>query len=223
MLALAAVVTLPGRHGQRPLNAALLGGAGAFLLFFGLRGALHAPAAGAVHGAWVPGVAAIVGGVLLALFGLVAAGWGTAFLLASLFACGGYFLAQHFHLWWHPIALLFFGVGLFGGMVNHRGLSIVMPPIFAGLFVALGAAICWAPHWRGAKLWQLNDVDWVLGAWGVLSFVLLGLALERNYRAKVRLAARTKRMDDEKLQKELASRQAKYNRAIDQANGGVKH
>ncbi|MGZ6143183.1 MAG: hypothetical protein ACXWLM_07580, partial [Myxococcales bacterium] len=118
---------------------------------------------------WVPGVAAIVAGVLLALFGLVAVAWATAFLTAVVFAFGGFLLAQQLHLLWEPIALLFFGVGLFGGMVNHRGLSLVLPPLFAALFAAVGAAICWAPHWRGAKLWQLNDVDWVLGLAGVLA------------------------------------------------------
>ncbi len=201
---------MPGRHGQRPLNAALIGGAGAALLFFGLHGVLHA---------WVPGVAAIVAGVLLGLFGLVAVGWATAFVSAVLLASGGYLLAPHLHLPWLPIAAAAFGLGLFGGMLNHRGLSLVLPPLFAALFTALGAAICWAPHWRGAKLWQLNDVDWVLGLWGVVAFILLALSLERAHRAKLRLAARTKRMDDEKLEKEIASRKAKYERAMAQADG----
>ena len=74
LLALAVVITVPGRHGQRPLNAALLGATGAGLVFWGLRGAVHP---------WVPGAAAIVAAVLLALFGLVAVGWATAFPTAG--------------------------------------------------------------------------------------------------------------------------------------------
>ena len=212
LLALAVVITVPGRHGQRPLNAALLGATGAGLVFWGLRGAVHP---------WVPGAAAIVAAVLLALFGLVAVGWATAFLTGVLLAAAGSLVAHALHLWIAPVAILFLGFGLFVGMSNHRRLSVVMPPIFAAIFVAWGAAICWAPNSRGAKLVQLLDVDWVLGVAGVLAFALLALSLEREHRKKLRLAARAKRMEDEKLKAEIASRQAKYKRAIDQAS--TKH
>lgn len=192
------------------LNAAVLGGGFAALLFFGLRGfSLHA---------WVPGVAAIVAGVLFSLFGLVAVGWATAFLIGLTFAAGAAFAAHELHLWWEPLAALGFGLGLFGGMVNHKGLSLILPPLFSALFTAVGCAIAWAPNKRGAKLPQLLEVDWVLGLAGVLAFVLLAFSLERNHRWKLRMAARTKRMDDEKLKRELESRQAKYKRAIDQAS-----
>jgi hypothetical protein len=203
LLVLALVVTVPGRHGQRALNAALLGGGAAALCFFGLRGVLHD---------WVPGIAAIVAGVLVSLFGLVAVGWATASLVALIFAVAGSFAAHFLHLWIAPVAVFFAGLGLFAGMVNHRRLSVVLPPLFAAAFVALGCAICWAPHWRGAKLWQLNDVDWVLGLFAAAAAALLAVALEREHRKKLRLLSRTKRMEDEELKKKLAAQQAAYQR-----------
>src|SRR6185436_11271727 len=85
LLALAAVITIPGRHGQRPLNAALLGAGAASALFFPLRGATHA---------WIPGVAAIVAFVLAALFGLLAEGWATSAVVALIFAGAGSLVAR---------------------------------------------------------------------------------------------------------------------------------
>jgi hypothetical protein len=120
--------------------------------------------------------------VLLALFGLVAGAWATAFLLGLLFALAGSFVAAQLHLWIAPIASAFFGFGLFTGMTNRRRLSVVLPPLFAGLFAAWGAAICWAPNLRGAKLVQLLDVDWVLGLAAALALALLALARRREPR-----------------------------------------
>lgn len=199
LLLLAFLVTLFGRHGQRLLNGALLGcGAGA-LAFFGLRGATHL---------WVPGVAAVVASVLAALFGVVAAGWATAALCALFFATAARSLASLFKLWWVPVSALAAGLGLFAGMANHLRLSVVLPPLFSAVFVAWGCAIAWAPNWRGAALWQLNDLDWVLGFAAVMAAVLLPLSLEREHRKKLRLASRTRNMDDEDLKKQLAVNQA---------------
>lgn len=206
LLALAAVVTIPGRHGQRPLNAALLGVGGGALVFQALR--LHP---------WLPGVGAIVTGVLLALFGLVAVGWATALLTALLFAGGGFLIATALHVVAVPIALAAFGLGLFVGLVNHRALSLVYPPIFSALFAAVGAAVAWAPNKRGAKLVQLLDVRWTLGLAGLLAIALLILSFERDFRARKRFAAREKHLAEQKLQAELAARAAKYQRAMDQA------
>src|SRR5262249_29222114 len=105
LIALAAAITIPGRHGQRLLNAAGLGGSGAWLVFWGLRG-LHP---------WLPGIAAIVAAVLLALFGLVAVGWATAFLLGVIFALAGALAAHLLHLLIAPIAVMFLGLGLYAG------------------------------------------------------------------------------------------------------------
>ena len=203
LLALAAIVTIPGRHGQRPLNAALLGTGAAAALFFPLRGATHA---------WIPGVAAIVAFVLAALFGLVAAGWATSLVVALVFGGAGSLIARALHLWWPPVGVLFFGLGLFAGMVNHKRLSVILPPVFAAIFTGWGCAIAWAPNWRGAHLWQLNDLDWVLGLVAVAAVVLLALSFEREHRKKLGLAARTKRMEDEELQRQLKAKQAAYER-----------
>lgn len=207
LLALALAVTILGRHGQRLLSAALLGGGAFAAAFFGLRGLLHA---------WLPGVAAVIAGVLAALFGVVAGRWGAALVAAAVFAAGADAGARWLGIPEWGAVPPFAGLGLLAGMVNHRRVSVVLPPIFAALFAALGAAISWAPHWRGAVLWQLNDVDWVLGLWGALALVLLALALEREYRKRVRLAARTKQMEDEALKKQLEAKQAAYRRALDQ-------
>ncbi len=195
-------ITLFGRQGQRLLNAAVLSCGGFALAFFGLR---------SVH-AWAPGVAAVLAFVLLALFGLVAEGWATAALVAVLLAGAASLGAGALHLWWPPAAAMFAGIGLFLGMVNRRRLSVWIPPLFSALFIAWGCAIAWAPHWRGAALWQLNDLDWVLGLAGICAVVLLALSLEREHRQKLRLAGRTRGMADEELKKKLAGKQAAFSR-----------
>lgn len=213
LLALAAAITLLGRKGQRLLNAVLLGGGAVALSLAGLRGAIHV---------WVPGVTAVVGGVIFALFGLVAARWATALVIALLLAAGGALAAHQLHLFMLPVAMLLGGVGLFIGMVNHKPISIGLPPIFAAAFVAWGCAISWAPNWRGAKLWQLNDLDWVLGFAGVAAVILLGLSFEREHRRKLRLALRAKELEEAALQETLESRKAAYQRVLDQADDPPK-
>jgi hypothetical protein len=150
--------------------------------------------------------------VLAALFGLVAEGWATSIVVAAVFAGGGGLAAHALHFWWPPVAVLFFGLGLFAGMVNHKGLSVVLPPLFASFFVALGCAIAWAAHQHGAALYQLTDVDWVLGLWAIAAVVLVALALEREHRKRLRLAARTKRMADEELERQIKARQKAFER-----------
>jgi hypothetical protein len=209
LLGLALAITIPGRHGQRLLNAALLGcGAGA-LAFLGLRGSVHD---------WIPGVTAVIAFVLCALFGMVALRWATAAVTALLAAAASSLGANAVHVWWPPIAVLFGGLGLLVGMINHRGVSRVLPPFFCALFTAEGAAILWAPHWRGAILWQLNDVDWVLGLAGIVAVILLALSLEREHRKKLRLGLKTKRMEDEALKKQVESRKAAFQKAYDRTN-----
>jgi hypothetical protein len=209
MLALAALITLLGRHGQRPLNAALLSGGVVALALFALRGAVHA---------WVPGVAAVIGGTLAAFFGLAVPGWGTAFVMAAILGGSGALVARKLGLWWPAGFAPLAGIGLFVGMDNHRRLSFFLPPLFSALLIALGAAVAWAPHQHGARLWWLNDVNWALGLALLLVFPLLAVSLEREYRRKRRLAARTKEMADEELKKKVASRKAAYERALQRSD-----
>lgn len=217
LLILSVAITIPGRHGQRLLNAALLGcGAGA-LAFLGLRALVSAHPPQAPH-AWLPGVTAVVVFVLCALFGLVAIRWATAVVVALFFGAAGALAALALHLIALPVVALFAGLGLFVGMVNHARLTLIVPPIFCALFVAVGAAIAWAPHWRGAILWQLNDVDWVLGLAGIVAVILLALSLEREHRKKLRLAARTKPMEDEALKRQIESKKTSYKKAHDRAH-----
>ncbi len=197
MILLAVIVTVLGRHGQRPLNAVMLGAAAFSLTFFGLRGVLHA---------WVPGAAAVVAAVLAGLFGFVADGWGTAFLLAALLGASAAAGAQAMHLAWAPIAAVGASIGLFIGITRHRRLSVLLPPIFAGVLAAVGAAIAWAPNRRGALLWQLNEVGWVLGLALAIILPLFAISVERDRRRARRLLARTKEMDDDDLKKKIAAR-----------------
>jgi len=81
----------------------------------------------------------------------------------------------------------------------------VLPPLFAAAFVALGAAIGWAPHWRGATLYQLNDVDWVMGLFAVLAIPLVALAVQRERWRKAQLEGRTQQMDDDELKQAIAT------------------
>lgn len=196
LVVLAVAVTLLGRHGQRPLNAVLLGAVAFSLVFFGLRGVLHA---------WVPGALAVVAAVLAALFGFVADGWGTAFVLAAILGACAAALAKALGLAWPPIAALGASSGLFIGITRHRRLSVLLPPVFAGVFAAVGCAVAWAPNRRGALLWQLNEVGWVIGLAVAVTIPLFALSLERDRRRARKLLARTKQMDDEDLKKKIAA------------------
>jgi hypothetical protein len=196
--------TVLGRLGQRPLNAVLLGGGAAAISLTLLRGAPHA---------WLPGIAAIVLAVLGGLFGLAAGAWGTAAVAGILLAAAGSAGSHRLGVFWPPMAMLFFGLGVFGGMVNRKRLPALLPPLFSAAFAALGAAICWAPHWRGALLFQLNDVDWVLGLALALAVPLLALSLGREHLTKLRLLSRTPAMDDEELKKKLNAQKGAYLRA----------
>jgi hypothetical protein len=205
LLALAVIVTVPGRHGQRPLNAALLGGGAAALALYALG-----------DQGWLPGVVAIVASVLLALFGMAASRWGTAALVAGMAATAGALIARALHFLWLPVAAIFAGLGLYAGMVKYKRLALVLPPICAAIFAVVGAAIAWAPHWRGAHLGLLNDVDWTLGIAAGLAVPLVALSLARERRRQMRIEGRTRLMDDEELKTRLAQKKEDYRRAFDQ-------
>lgn len=201
LLGLAAAVTVLGRHGMRPLCAAIIGGGLFLLAFFVLPRELTA--LGLAAPAYLPGIAGIIAGVLGLTLGALATRWGPATLMAVLFGAGGALLAPALGLFWPAGAAPLAGLGLFFGMVNHRALAVLAPPLCCAPLAVLGAAICWAPHGRGAVLYPLNDLDWTLAATAALLIALLALALEREHRRKQRLAARTKAMADAELKENL--------------------
>ena len=77
LIAIAVAATALGTRGLRPVNAAMLGGGAFAAAFFGLRGVGHP---------WVAGGVAVIAGVLGVLFGAIADAWGTAALVAAIFA-----------------------------------------------------------------------------------------------------------------------------------------
>ncbi len=204
LLGMALVATVLGPRGKRAVNAAVLS-AGVFACaFFGLRGVGHA---------WVAPVTAVIAAVLAALFGVVADAWGTAALLGGLFAVAAGAGVAALKWPWLPVAAVAGSIGLFLGITRQRKLEILLPPLFAAVFAALGATIGWAPHRRGAILWRLNDVRWVLGLIAALAIPLVVLALQREKWRLRKLEGRTREMDDEDLKKALAARQPRYERA----------
>lgn len=194
LLALAIAATVLGPRGQRFVNAAMLAAGMFAAAFFGFRGVGHP---------WLPGVAAVIAGVAGLLLGAIATTWGTAGLLALAFGAAAGTAAHALKLVWPPIAAIAASIGLFIGVTRLRKLHVGLPPLFAAAFAAVGAAIGWAPHWRGAALWQLNDVDWVLGLFVVLVIPLTALALQRErWRKKLQEPAST---SDEELKKSVAA------------------
>jgi hypothetical protein len=174
-------------------------GVGAFAAaWLGLRGVWHP---------WLAPSVAVVAGVLGLVFGGIARTWGTAALMAALFACAaGGAVAALKHAW-IPVAAVACSIGLFVGVTRQRKLEVWLPPVFAAFFVALGAAIGWGPHWRGAALYWLNDVEWVLALFGALVPPLVLLAVQRERWRRAKLEGRTREMDDEELKEALAARQ----------------
>jgi hypothetical protein len=197
-----------GPRGQRPLNAAMLG-CGAFAAaLFGLRGRGHP---------WLAGSVAVVAGMLAAVFGAIADAWGTAALLASLFGAVSGAAVAALKWTWPPVAVLAGSIGLYFGITRQRKLELVLPPLFAAVFAALGASIGWAPHRRGALLYPLNDIRWVLALSVALALPFTAVAILRERARKARLAARTPEMDDEDLKRQIAVRQGDYERAVQEA------
>jgi MFS family permease len=212
LLGLAVVATVLGPRGQRPVNAAMLS-AGAFVCaFFGLRGVGHP---------WLAPITAVIAAVLGALLGLIADAWGTAALLGGVFAAAAGAGIAALKGPWAPVAAVAGSIGLFLGITRQRRLEILLPPLFAAIFAALGATIGWAPHRRGAILWRLNDLHWVLGLTAALAIPLVVLAVQREKWRQRKLEGRTREMDDEDLKKALAARQPEYERAAQAAGSAA--
>lgn len=204
LLAIAALATILGPRGQRPVNVAALSGGMFAATFFGLRGVAHP---------WLAASAAVVALVLGGLLGALAETWGTAALLALIFGAAAGAAAASLKLLWAPVAMVGASIGLFVGVTRLRKLHIGLPPLFAAAFAALGLAIGWAPHRRGAALFRLMDVDWVLGLFLALAVPLMALAVARERRRRAKLEGRTKQMDDEELKRAIAARQPEVERA----------
>jgi len=198
-------------RGQRPINAAMLA-AGAFACaFFGLRGIGHP---------WLAPAVAVIAAVLGGMFGALADTWATAALVAGLLAAPVGAGVAALKRPWPPLAALAGSIGLFVGIKRQRKLQIFLPPLFAAAFAALGAAIAWGPNRRGAVLWRLLDVDWVLGLAAALAVPLILLAVQRERWRRAKLEGRTPEMDDEDLKRKIAEQQPDYERAARELETG---
>ena len=216
LLGLAAAVTILGRHGQRLLNAAVLGTGFGALVWVGMRAELG-------HFSMVPGLAAIAVCAAWVAFGLLAPAWGTAFLLASIFGAVGGFIAHWLGFLAVGGAAPLAGIGLFAGYANHRRLPVWLSPLFCAPFLAAGGALLWLP--RRARVHGLADVEWALGLTLGLFLPLLALSLERAHRAQRREEELARRSADEKLKQQLAAQQKAFRRSqgIEIDDPGLPH
>jgi len=186
--------------------------AGAFACaFFGLRGIGHP---------WLAPAVAVIAAVLGGMFGALADTWATAALVAGLLAAPVGAGVAALKRPWPPLAALAGSIGLFVGIKRQRKLQIFLPPLFAAAFAALGAAIGWGPNRRGAALWRLLDVDWVLGLAVALAVPLILLAVQRERWRRAKLEGRTPEMDDEDLKRKIAEGQPDYERAARELESG---
>ena len=204
LLGLAAAVTLAGRHGQRLLNGAVLGGGLASLAFFALRSELGAAS-------MTPGIAAMALGASCLAFGLLSPGWSTAFLVAALFGAFGGALAKELGYLAIGGAAPMAGIGLFIGLANHRSLSVWLPPLFCAPCVVAGAAIVWLP--RRPRVHDLEEVEWALGITLGVLLPLLALSLEREHRSRLRLEARSRRAAEDEAKETQERKKAAFRRA----------
>jgi len=186
--------------------------AGAFACaFFGLRGIGHP---------WLAPAVAVIAAVLGGMFGALADTWATAALVAGLLAAPVGAGVAALKRPWPPLAALAGSIGLLVGIKRQRKLQIFLPPLFAAAFAALGAAIGWGPNRRGAVLWRLLDVDWVLGLAAALAVPLILLAVQRERWRRAKLEGRTPEMDEEDLKRKIAERQPDYERAARELESG---
>ncbi len=204
LLGLALAVTLAGRHGQRLLNGALLGGGLGALAFFALRSELGARS-------MAPGIAAMALGAACLAFGLLAPGWSTAFVGAALLGIFGGAVANQLGYLAIGGAAPMAGIGLFLGLANQRSLSIWLPPLFCAPCVVAGAAILWLP--RHPRVHDLSEVEWALGITLGVLLPLLALSIEREHRGRLRLEARAHRAAEEEAKTQQARKQAAFRRA----------
>jgi hypothetical protein len=205
------LATALGPRGQRPINVAMLA-VGAFACaFFGLRGIGHP---------WIAPAVAVIAAAMGAMFGALAEPWATAVLLAGLLAAPVGAGVAALKRPWPPVAALAGSIGLFVAIKRERKLRIFLPPLFAAAFAALGAAIGWGPNRRGAVLWRLLDVDWVLGLTLALAVPLVVLAVQRERWRRKKLEGRTPEMADEDLKRKIAKRQPEYERAAQELESG---
>ena len=204
LLGLALAITVAGRHGQRLLNGAVLGGALGALAFVALRSELGAAS-------MAPGIAAILVSAACLALGLLAPGWSTAFLVSALLGIAGGALARELGHLSIAGAAPMAGIGLFLGLANHRALSVWLPPVFCAPCVVAGAAILWL-HQR-TRVHDLAEVEWALGLTLGVMLPLLALSLEREHRGHLRLEARTRRAAEEEAAAQQARKQAAFRRA----------
>jgi hypothetical protein len=192
----AVAIAVLGTRGARVMNAALLGTGAFCACFYGLRG----------HGLhdWVPGVSAIVAGGIFAVAGFASLWLGTGLVMAVAFLPLGYFSARYFKLAVEVPVGCSFIVGFCFGAINRNWISLVLAPVVSAAMLLVGVERIWRP--AVPQLWKLV-------AAGIVAMLLLVLFVERNHRAKLRAAAKSKRVSDAQLKAKLTAQQAAFRRS----------
>jgi hypothetical protein len=196
LIGCALAIVVLGKRGARLMNAALLGAAAFCACFYGLRGrGLHE---------WIPGISAIVAGGIFATVGLANLWAGTGLVSALLFLPLGYFSARYFKLALDVPLGSSAIVGFCFGAINRNWISLVLAPMVAAAMLLVGVERIWRP--AVPELWKFV-------AAGVVALLLLVLFVERNHRAKLRAAAKSKRGTDAQLKSKITAQQAAYRRS----------
>ena len=204
LFALAAALLVLGRHGQRLLAGALCssGVAAVALLWLSPR----------MPNSPLPGVLLIIGSAFALAAGMAWPSLGTAVASAGLCGLSGAAAASHLgsSVPSFLLTIAFALLGFFLALANDQRLSLLLPPTFAALFLALGLSRKLGPHFAGAQIPQLAELPWAAAVFACSALFFLCIALARDEVGKRRLAARTLVRKDAAAKQLLEKRQKTF-------------
>lgn len=202
-----------GRHSLR-----LIAGLGVAAVVAVLSMGLLAPR---LAGSALPGLLTVVGGGGALALGLLAPGLALGVSLGALFAWGGAWAAMDVAQVHAAFGAVPFGVlGFFFGLVNHRSLSVGLPPFVCAALLVGGSARLLAPREPGALLPELSEAAPALFAFAAVLVLLLGLSLERSRRHRLRVAAKAK-PSDAQLARKVAADRARFEQFLGRSPGKI--
>jgi hypothetical protein len=162
----------------------------------------------------LPGLLAVVGGGAAVALGLAFPGLALGLAFAALFAGGGAWISTEVAQLGAQYGALPFGLlGFFFGFVNHKSLSVGLPPLVCAALLVAAAARLLAPASTGPLLPEAGQAAWALGAFGALVVLLLGLSLQRARLEELR-AKKKALPSDAKLALEVKEQRARYEKFL---------